>query len=280
MAPPTPSKATSTPAGAMRSRTSPTFLVRWLMMWSQPSLQRARAFSADEQVPMTVHPAILANCTAKWPAPPAAAVTSTISSARTLPVISIMAHAVSAEIRNATISAVGSGTFHSILAFAFVYSANPQPTKQTASPIATLSTLAPIEATTPTPSAPRANPSAAWRFDAKAKSPRARNVSQPPLTPAYTTLTRTSSSASSGIGSSTIFATSRKLSPTLPATRARYVVLTADAADVKGAEVGSTEACALLANSSARQSAIISSRCPYQVKSISVTRLDLHCNLR
>tara|TARA_B100000768_G_scaffold121846_1_gene112819 strand:- start:395 stop:586 length:192 start_codon:yes stop_codon:yes gene_type:complete len=52
-------------------------------MWSHPRAQRALAFSALEQVPMTVHPDIFANCTAKWPAPPAAAVTRTVSPAFT-----------------------------------------------------------------------------------------------------------------------------------------------------------------------------------------------------
>eukprot|EP00966_Prymnesium_polylepis_P098849 2289217-Prymnesium_polylepis.1 len=85
-----------------------------------------------------------------------------------------MAHEVSAEMRSAAISAVACGTFQSICAFDFVYSAKPLPTKHTASPTATLSTPSPIADTIPTPSAPSAKPSAASRLPSNANSPRAR----------------------------------------------------------------------------------------------------------
>eukprot|EP00955_Chlamydomonas_euryale_P021954 231750-Chlamydomonas_euryale.AAC.5 len=163
---------------------------------------RLHTFSSEPHSATTVRaPPSSAICTARWPVPPAAAETATASPAANRAVVSSATHAVTPDSTSATASALGGPSKRtSDAARAIVYSAkqNSPPPRATAWPSArSCGQPGPSATTTPAPSAPSGKCVRAL-LAANACSPRARNVSQPPLIPAK----RTRTSASPGPGRS------------------------------------------------------------------------------
>jgi hypothetical protein len=81
------------------------------MMTSQPRVHSAKAFSCDEVVATTVHPACFASWTANDPAAPAPAVTRTTLPLVASPEENTAPHDVVAEMRSPTVFLVGSLTW-------------------------------------------------------------------------------------------------------------------------------------------------------------------------
>ena len=125
---PTPSYETSTPRGYSAASTAATSSAVWSMTRCAPRLRTSSALRAagprsesraraapprhapPPQVATTCAPAATATCTAKWPVPPAAAVTSTTSPACTRAVARNEAAAVTPLMVHATASGVAAGT--------------------------------------------------------------------------------------------------------------------------------------------------------------------------
>mmetsp|Transcript_40156 Transcript_40156/g.75304 ORF Transcript_40156/g.75304 Transcript_40156/m.75304 type:complete len:366 (-) Transcript_40156:82-1179(-) len=110
---------------------------------------------------MTWLPANLASCTANWPVPPAAAVTSTVSPPRMRPLCSKAMEAVRPLVSSATVSLLTAGTGTTFLNSSTAYSEKPPyDMVATGLPTATPSfcaACAPTAATTPTLSNPTSN---------------------------------------------------------------------------------------------------------------------------
>ena len=146
------------------------------------------------------------------------------------------AYATCPDIRSAAYPAEAEGTGEQAEVFSLTYSLNAPPTNITGvctsmpfvppSLAPSLAPSLPTATTVPTPSAPNGK-SVNDLFRANACSPRHRNVSHPPFTPAYATLTMTSSDSREPTRSSTdsvvTFATSRNDAPARAATSFLYV---------------------------------------------------------